>query len=169
MAYNTLATTIQAGVSSTITKTSELSTVTDVMSIVENVSFSLGAGANQANQVFQDQRTLADAANETLNFLAAGSLVDKLGDTIDLDELRALFIHNNSADADLVIGGAAANQLPIFAAGTDKLNLPPGGVFIFIAPDANGVDVSTNSQLKLEHDGTGSSDLVYDIVVVGSS
>lgn len=169
MALTSLAATVAAGVSSTVTKAEELSTLRDVLSMTENVSFALGTGANQANQLFQDQRSLADAANETLNFLAAGALEDKLGETIDLDELRALVIHNNSTDASLIIGGAAANALGIFSDSSDKLVLPPLGVFIWLAPDASGLDVTTNSQLKLEHNGDGSSALVYDIVVIGSS
>ena len=166
MALSTLATTVGASISSTVTKQDELSTLTDVLSQTYNATFAKGTGANQADSVFHDQRTLADGANETLDFTDS-SLTDKLGEVINLSKLKALAIKNGSSEADLIIGGAASNQLPIFADGTDKLNLPPGGRFIFISPDANGVDVSTNAKIKFEHDGTGSDPLVYDISVVG--
>ena len=58
MALTSLAATVAAGVSSTVTKAEELSTLRDVLSMTENVSFALGTGANQANQLFQDQRSL---------------------------------------------------------------------------------------------------------------
>jgi len=38
---------------------------------------------------------------------------------------------------------------------------------LWTAPDATGLDVTTNKNLKLEHDGTGSDDLVYRIVLIG--
>lgn len=166
MTLNALAVKFTEDVSGTVVKTVELSTTTDVISLARGKLFNLGTGANQADQFFHDERTLADAANETLDFTDS-SLTDKLGEAIDLSKLKALFIHNGSADASLIIGGAAANQLPIFGAGTHTLILPPGGDFMFTCPDVNGVDVSVNAQLKLEHDGTGSSDLVYEIAALG--
>jgi hypothetical protein len=125
-----------------------------------------GTGANKGDVCFDDYRTLADGANETLD-LHDGSLTDPLGTALTMDIMRGLYIKNTSTDASLLIGGAAATQLGLFADVSDILTLPPGGEFVFTAPDATGVDVTTNADLKLEHNGTGTSSMIYHIVVVG--
>jgi hypothetical protein len=38
---------------------------------------------------------------------------------------------------------------------------------VYVCPDVNGIDITTNDELRLEHDGTGTSDLIYDIIVLG--
>lgn len=167
MSLNSLAATIQASVSATVGKIDEMITLTGVISETLGITFALGTGANQADSIFSDQRTLTDAANETLNFLAAGSLEDKLGEAIDYDILKAIVIKNTSTDASLIIGATGAGQMAIFGANTESIILPPGGVFEFISPDVNGVDISTNASLKFEHDGVGTSDLIYKIIVLG--
>lgn len=150
----------------THTKDLDLNTLRDAINLTKGVSLANGTGANQADAIFHDSRTLADGANETID-LHDGSLEDAFGDALTLDKLKAIYIKNNSSDAYLHIGGAAATQLGLFNDVSDILKLPPGGEFLMTAPDANGIDVSTNSDLKLAHDGTGSSSLTYDIIAVG--
>jgi len=146
--------------------TDELSRLVDYLNLSRGVTFSEGEGANQIDMVFHDQRTLVDGANETLD-IHDGSLTNKVGVPITMDKLKALYIKNGSTEAGLIIGGAAADQLGLFSDVSDKLVLPPGGEFLIIAPGASGIDCSSNSDLKLEHDGTGSSSLIYDIVIFG--
>jgi len=147
-------------------RSEELSRLVDYLALSRGKTFSEGEGANQIDMVFHDQRDLDDGANETLDF-HDGSLTNKVGISITMDKLKALYIKNGSTEASLIVGGAAATQVGLFADASDKLVLPPGGEFAFIAPGASGVDISTNSDLKLEHDGTGSSSLTYDIIVFG--
>jgi len=47
------------------------------------------------------------------------------------------------------------------------MKLPPGGKFLWTAPNADGLTITTNKNLKLAHDGTGSSTLTYNIVAIG--
>jgi hypothetical protein len=150
----------------TYTKTTDLGTVPYTLNLGRGKTFTNGTGANKAQVLFDDQRTLADGANETID-LRDGTLTDALGVAVTIDILRALYIKNGSTDASLLIGGAAGTQLGLFNDVTDVLKLPPGGEFLFIAPDATGVDLTTNADLKLAHDGTGTSTLTYDIIVVG--
>ena len=150
----------------THTKDLDLNTIRDAVNLTRGVSLANGSGANQADAVFHDNRTLADAATETLD-VHDGTLVNAFGDTLTLTKLKAIYIKNNSAEANLLIGGATATQLRIFAAPTDILMLPPGGDFFMMAPLAAGIDVSVNSDLKIAHDGTGTLSLTYDIIVIG--
>lgn len=143
----------------------ELSRLVDTLNLSRGITFTQGVGANQVNMIFHDQRTLADAANETLAF-NDGSLTNKVGISITMDIVKAIYIKNTSVDADLIIGNATL-PMPIFGSGAHTLNLPPGGEFVFIAPDANGVDITSNDELKFEHDGTGTDNLIYDLIVMG--
>ena len=123
--------------------------------------------AAAADVVFQDNRTLADGTNETLD-IHDGSLSDAFGDAVTIDELKMIYIKNNSADANLLIGGAAATQLGLFSDVSDVLVLRPGGELLLTAPAVAGIDVTTNADLKIAHDGTGSDSLTYDIIIAGS-
>lgn len=166
MALTSLAIAIKAGVSGNVSKVDELSTLTDTISQTYDVTFAIGTGADQANGMFQDQRTLADGTGEELNFTDS-SLTDKLSEAINFATLKALLIKNGSAAASLIIGNAVANQLGILGGATFTLEIQPGGTFLWLAPDATGLDVTTNATLKLLHDGVGGQDLVYDIIALG--
>ena len=151
----------------TYTKTTDLGTVPYTLNLGRGKTFTNGTGANKAEVLFDDQRTLADGASETLD-LRDGTLTDALGVAVTMDILRALYIKNGSTDAGLLIGGAVATPVALFGdSATDILTLPPGGEFLFIAPNATGIDLTTNADLKLAHNGVGSSTLTYDIIVVG--
>ena len=146
--------------------TDDLSTKEAPIRKSRGVSLTNGTGANQADTVFQDIRTLTDAQAETIN-LHDGSLENDFGTALTLDILKVLYIKNNSSDPNLLIGGAATNQVGLFADGGDILTLRPGGEFLLIAPDVNGIDVTADPNLKITHDGTGSDSLTYDIIMVG--
>src|SRR5690242_5474997 len=82
-------------------------TLTDILSLTD------GTGANQADRVFSDQRTLSASANEDLDF--AGSLTDAYGQTITMAKLKALVVKaspNNTNDVQLT--RPSSNGLPMF-------------------------------------------------------
>src|SRR5216684_8384159 len=73
-----------------------------------NKALANGSGANQANQIFYDTRTLAGTANEVLD-LFAGTLKDAFGNGIVLGKVLAILIKNHDdASGTLTIGNAAA-------------------------------------------------------------
>lgn len=129
-------------------------------------NFTDGSGADQMDTIWADNRTLANGANETLD-LHDGSLKDAFGDSFTLNKLKILYIKNNSEDANLLVGGAASNQLDLFSDTSDIKKIRPGGFMLEIAPDDNGIDTSTDAKLKIAHDGAGTSSLVYDIIAAG--
>lgn len=151
----------------TYTAAKDLGTATHQITQSRGLTFTNGTGANKADVMFDDKRTLADSASEELD-LQDGSLTDSLGTALTMDILRAIYIKNTSTDATLQIGGAAATQLAIFAdPASDILELPPGGEFFYTAPNAAGIDTTTNAHLKLADDGSGAAGLDYEIIVVG--
>lgn len=157
---------LQLKISTTHTSALDLSTPSDTLSVDEKISISSAVGANYpVDQVFHDQRTLADGADETLDLTA--SLTDVFGNSLSFSNLKGIYIKNNSNDANLLVGAAAASQLPLFNDSSDILKIPPQGIFYQQFERADGLIVSTNDKLKIAHDGTGSDSLTYDIVLVG--
>ncbi len=140
------------------------------LKIQPTVTLANGTGANQADKFFSDKRTLGNGASEELDL--AGALVDAFGDTVTLARVKVLYIYNPSADATLVIGGAAATQFAAFLGDvSDKIVLRPGGRLLLIAPDATAY-VSTGGaadKLKIAHGGEGASGVDYEILVIGAT
>lgn len=130
------------------------------------VSFADGTGADQADTLWQDSRTLADDANETLN-LHDGTLIDSFGDAVTLNILKALYVRNTSTDAILLIGGVDVNCVGLFVDPNGVFKLRPGGDLFISAPDINGIDVTGDPNLRMEHDGAGDSNMIYDVIIVG--
>ena len=154
-----------------LTKSLDLSTPRDSGSQLLGPEYADGSGANQADSMWHDERTLAVSANETLDLNA---ITDALGTAKTISKLKALVIYNVPASeggqdaAALIVGGADATQVPIFSdPTTDKILVAPGGLFVLTAPLAAGIDISTNKNLKIAHDGAGSSAAKFRIVEVG--
>jgi hypothetical protein len=145
----------------------DLSDVEDTLTLTAGVDFADGTAADQANLLWSDTRTLADGGSDELD-INDGTLSNNFGVALTMTKLKLLYVRNNSADANLLIGGAATTPIAIFSdAASDKIKLPPEGEMLFIAPNVDGVSVTTNKHIKIAHDGTGSSTLTYDIITIG--
>lgn len=133
------------------------------------ITLTSGTGANQADLVFADSRTLAASANETLDLY--GSLKDPFGSTLNFARIKAILIEARAANTNnVVIGNAVANPfLGPLGGTTPTVTLPPGGVLLLVAP-ASGWTVAdaTNDSLKIANSG-GTTGVTYDIVVIGAS
>lgn len=140
---------------------------TKVPVLVNNMGWLYGTGANSVNIVYADKITIADGADTTLDLYASGSLLDVFGRALTMSSLKMLYIKNNSADATLEIGGGAAVDLLLFKDTSDVIKIKPGGSFLWIDPSAAGTLLKTNKNLKLTHDGTGSSTMDVDVVAMG--
>lgn len=130
-----------------------------------NVVLENGTGANQANQIWSDTRSLADGANETLDL--NGSLTNAVGDSVTFTKVKLLAIKNKGTTT-LSVGGAASNGfISPFGASTDTVKVPGGGLLVLAAPDATGFAAAagTADQLKIANAAGAACD--YDIVIVG--
>ena len=152
---------------------SELGTLSDaVLDTTNYFSWTVanGTGANQADLVFSDQRTLALSTSENLDL--AGSLTDAYGTTITFARIKMIYVKAKSTNGgNIIVGGAAANTfVGFFANSSDKINLTAGQMLQVTAPDATGwaVTAGTADILKVENDD-GSATGTYDIIIVGAS
>jgi hypothetical protein len=149
------------------TKTLDLSSAIETISQKQSLIFSYGAGANQINQIYSAKVTLADGANSTLNLYDSGTLLDAFGNALTISGLKLLYIFNNSADANLLLFGGNSADVAICAAATHQIIIPPGQAFIWSKPTAAGLVTTTNKNLRIAHDGTGTSTMAVDIIAGG--
>lgn len=128
-----------------------------------------GTGADQADKLFMDTRSLAGTTAESLDL--AASLVDGLGGTITFVKIKGIFIRAGAANnGNLAIGGAGANDFVNWvASATDIINVRPGGIFMLWATEATAyaVTAGTGDLLKINNTGAGAG--TYDIALVGTS
>lgn len=135
-----------------------------------NPSYSLtnGTGANQANEAFADIRTLSASASENLDL--NGVLTDAFGAAIAFTKIKAMVIYAAPTNTnDVLVGGAASNGFITWVGDpTDVIKVKPGGLAVFVAPDANGygVTAATGDILKVANSGAGTS-ITYTIILIG--
>lgn len=160
--------------------TLDLVTVADKSSYTESQALSNGTGDDQANDMWHDRRTVTAASpNDDLDL--AGVLANVFGETLTFTTIRQLLVVNKGVpnadhDAwtpttgeDLVIGDAPSNPIAaLFDGDTDgKILLPSGGMFLATAPiDGWAVTPGSADTLRVAH--SGSSDIDYDIIIIGT-
>lgn len=162
-------TTIEFKTNSSFSSVSDLSTDTSKLSYLKSYVLNNGNGADQAEVVFSDQRTITASSNEDLDL--AGGLTDAFGQSIAFTEIKAMVI--SAADGNtnnVVVGGAGANGfIGPFSGTTDTLTIKPGGMCMVMDKTAGGYPVTagTGDLLRVANSGAGTS-VVYDIILIGS-
>lgn len=159
---------VKAGIRGNHTSALDLGTVTLPIDVSAVIALANGTGANQADRVFTDTRTVTTGATDSLD--VAGSLVDAFGATITMARVKAIYIKSASTNTtDLQFARPASNGVPLFSAVSDAIVIKPDGVFLWAAPDATAIPVTAGTaDLFSVINGAGAS-AVYDIVIVGSS
>ncbi len=135
---------------------------------------SFGTGANQADLLFIDERTVTTAANDDLDL--AGVLTSAFGATITAAELVAVFVINRPRSGtanttNLTIGGGS-NPVVGFLGGTTPTIGPirPGGFVMIGCGDAAGigaVTAGTGDILRIANSAGASA--TYQIAIIARS
>jgi hypothetical protein len=126
-------------------------------------SFTDGAGALQANIVYQSSAALvAGVANIDLS----GSLTDSYGTSILSARIKAFYFENRSASNIMTLGNAT-NPWITFLPSTSTAIIRPGGAIMVVAPDATGYAVTAATGDLFKVAGTG-TDAFY-FLFIGSS
>lgn len=163
-----LSATIKASLSATHTNVLDLATASFPLSIQQALTLTDGTGANQADRIFSDTRTLSASATEDLDL--SGSLTNAYG-TVTFARIKAIFV---TADADntnnVNVTRPASNGVPLFLAAGDGLPLRPGGIFMWACSDATGVAVTAGTgDLITFTNSAGSTSVDYSVVIIGVS
>lgn len=129
-----------------------------------------GTGANQANNIFTDTRSLAASGSESLDL--AGSLSNALGAVLTFTAIKVIRVRADPGNTNnVVVGGAPSNGfVGPFADATDKIAIPPGGMFEVVNPSAAGRTVTpgTGDLLLVANSGAGTG-VTYSIEIVGEA
>lgn len=141
------------------------------------VSFtSVGAGANQANEVWFDARELEASASEELDLY--GSLTNVFGETVNFARVKVFVVErvanadDSTAGTSITVGTAAASNTWVgpFADASDGVKVRAGGFVAFGCDDATGWAVTDSSADKLKianDDATNKS--TYRIWLIGAT
>jgi hypothetical protein len=165
-----LATRLSLSLIATLTDALDLSTASDPLSYTSLIKLATGTGANQANMLWHDRRTVAASDDEDLDL--AGSLVNGLGDTQTFARVKALLVaadDGNTNNVNVTADGSAG--VPgLFLALGDGVVVRPGGLFLWVAPDATAavVTATTGDLLNFANSGAGTG-VTYDVIIIGAS
>ena len=148
--------------------TSLLTQPTVNLAFLENYTIGNGGGANQADMIFQDKRTLAASASESLD-LFTGALKDSFGASVTLSAIKALIVTADGGNTnDVQVGGAGSNAVSgLFGSTTDYATIKPGGMLVLVAPTAAGYLVDTTHKLLKVANSAGTTQVIYNIIIFG--
>jgi hypothetical protein len=158
---------IEVKVTGTLTNILDLAEASAPLTALRAQAFANGVGANQANVIWSDRRTLGSGVTEDLDFVGGG-LTDAFGVAVAPAKIRALIISSATSNTvNLTLFGDAASILFLSTAGS-TMTLRPGGIFVFTAPDLAGVTV-TGATSDIIQVANGAASSTYDIIVIGTS
>lgn len=130
------------------------------------LQFVVGTGANQADIVFTDTRTIAISTNDDIDL--SGVLTNAFGAVIAAAEIVGIIIVNKSTVQTLTVGVAGTNPwVTMWAASGDGIKVFPGGVFCNFAPDASGLGAvvgGASDVLRIANGAGATCD--YDIAIL---
>jgi hypothetical protein len=163
-------TNIALAVRSTLLKSFDLAAGTIPLQFTRGFSLDSGTGANQADRVWHDTRTIAISGTDDLDL--SGVLVDAFGDAATFVKVKGIFVSAAAANTNnVVVGNAAATQfLGPFGAAAHTAHVRPGGFLAFACSDGTGWGVvnAASDLLRVANSGAGTS-VTYDIVIIGTS
>lgn len=163
-----LSATIKASIAGSHTSALDLATAEMPFNVAFATALADGTGLDQADRIFTDTRTITASSTDSLDL--AGALTNAFG-TVTFARIKAVLVKAAAANTNNVnVTRPAANGVPLFLAAGDGIPVRPGGVFLWMAPDATGVAVTggTGDLLDLVNSGAGTS-VTYDIVIIGAS
>lgn len=161
---------ISLNIQATINNPKAKQSVQAALAIAQSVALASGTGANQADRLFADTRTIIASGTDPLDL--NGVLIDAVGTTMNLLRAKLLYIAAAAANVNnVIVGGAGANGFVNWVgAAAHTVTVRPGGFFLLYAPDATAyaVTAATGDIWQIANSAAGSS-VTYDVVVIGSS
>jgi hypothetical protein len=161
---------ISLNIQATINNPKAQQSVQAVLALAKAAQLASGTGANQADRLFADTRTIAASGTDPLDL--NGVLVDAVGTTMSLLRVKFLYVAAAAANVNnVIVGGAGANAfINWVGAAAHTLTVRPGGFLALYAPDATAyaVTAATGDIWQIANSGAGTS-VTYDVVIIGSS
>lgn len=159
---------LKVSLSGTFSSDNDLSTVQQAYTYSKAFPLVNGTAANQANQLFMDQRTITASSSENLDLY--GGLTNAFGTTINFASIKGIIIYAASSNTNnVIVGGDATSGFANWISDTsDEIVVKPGGLFALVDPGADGYAVtdSTADILKITNSSSGTS-VTYDVILIG--
>lgn len=163
MATTTLTgrTTIQ--LANTYTKDGDLGDAVQSVPINSSTAWTDGTGTNQAQQIFEDENTLANGGAIDYDLTALASPQG----TITLTSIKELYLEVTTATSgySLEVGGDA-NSVPIFKAVNDVAIVTAGGKYYAQWP-INGIAVTNATGDILQISNPSAGNVTYKLILKG--
>lgn len=155
--------------SSVLTGALDLQPRTAPLNVAKNIALTNGTGANQADRVWADTRTITASSTDSIDL--AGSLTDAFGAALTFARIKLLLVTAAPGNTNnVVVTRPASNGVPLFSAAGDACPVRPGGVFAWACSDATGVAVTAGTGDLLDFvNSAGGSTVTYDVVIIGAS
>lgn len=133
-------------------------------------TWSSGVGANQADVLWSDERTVTSGSTDSID--VAGALTGLLGGTVTMARVKAIRVRNSNAagtanTTNISLTRPASNGVPIFAAAGDAIPIHPGGVVLIQAPSAAGYAVTAGTGDLIDIVNAAGASAVYRIEIIG--
>lgn len=163
---------VQLRLTADLTSVQDLATGRVPLDLTNILSLTNGVAAGQADQTFEDTRTLAPSATEDLDF-SGTTLQNPFGVNIAFARIKAIYFSAKAANTNnVVIGATSATQWAPLLSATGTITLRPGASFVAFtgAADATAwpVGAGATDLLKVANSAAGTS-VSYDIVVIGAT
>jgi len=148
----------------------DIQTQKSELQFTRGFSLDSGTGANQADKVWSDTRTITASGTDDIDL--AGVLLDAFGAALTFAKVKLIAVAAYAANTNnCVVGNAAATQfVGPFGAATHTVAVAPGGFFMVGRPDAAGWAVGAGaSDLLRVTNSAGGTSVTYDVVILGTS
>jgi hypothetical protein len=159
---------ISASVSLKDTRTGDLAQGTETTLKTPTWSVAAGTGPGQADLVWSDTRTLAPSGTEDLNLV--GVLLGLFGTPITFVKLKQILVAAADGNTNnVVVSRHLTAGVPIFAAAGDAVAVLPGGWHHLVGPGVGVTVTPTTGNLITVTNSGGTTDVTYDVILVGTS
>ena len=138
----------------TESSSSDLSSTTRVTNVSRTVNFASGTGANQAQIVWSDSRTIAADATDFIEF---ANLDDDRG-ALAISALKLIYVRNT---------GTVLIVAPVGDPNIGGISVPPGGTILLANPSAAGWGNQDIDQTLAFANASITTAATYDIILIG--
>lgn len=134
--------------------------------ITADLQLTPGSGAGKADQAYRVDGSLTASGSDTYNVLAAGALKTPLGETVDLDEVKAVIVKCLTGTVN--VEAAASNGLGCFTGAGEGVKLAAGQIFA-LGLGSGGVTVGSAGSLTVAEAGSPAAAATYELLIIGST
>lgn len=159
--------TMKVAVNGTLVNSADIGSSTYSVNYNKSYALTNGTGADQANMIWTDTRTLAASTTEDLDLY--GVLTSTFNTTLNFTKIKGIIVSAAAGNTNnVLVGGDAAALVGWVGDPDDVIVVRPGGTFCSIASDATAYAVTntTGDILQIANSSSGSS-VTYDIIIIG--